>query len=391
MINALPGIGGAAPDVVVHDVKIEGSQGETGHVGDVTLNTTGSILVDGLVNFIDAGSGDSLTLNAGLIEVNTDTGSVVMTDINGKSGGLLSLNADNVWVGDGALLTALEEDVNFAGRDAAIATNNGPVVNEGYLRSGEVHAAVADTLFIQNSGAPDDFAGVTTGDGTFTIVATGEGAADVTVYGRQIKSDGTVVGGDDFAVDAVTVGTFTEGSTINGCSLNNCGVVTPPPVVPPPVVPPPVVPPPVVPPPVVPPPVVPPPVVPPPVVPPPVVPPPVVPPPVVPPPVVPPPVVPPPVVPPPVVVPPEVPQATNSGQVLGSVGGSTSPIDMVVGQDQGSQADDQDDGDDSDDDSSGGKKTSVKAGLGLINSSPVELDQDVDDPVTSGNDWMAGD
>jgi len=64
---------------------------------------------------------------------------------------------------------------------------------------------------------------------------------------------------------------------------------------------------------------------------------------------------------------------------------------MVVGQDQGSQADDQGDSDDGDDDSSAGKKTSVKAGLKMINSNPVEVDHDVDDPVTSGNDWMAGD
>jgi hypothetical protein len=94
------------------------------------------------------------------------------------------------------------------------------------------------------------------------------------------------------------------------------------------------------------------------------------------------------VVPPPV-VPPQVPQATNSGQVLGSVGDSTSPLDLGANQDQGSQSDDQDDSDSSDDDGAGGKKVSVKAGLGLINSGPVELDQQVDDPVTSGSDWLS--
>jgi hypothetical protein len=89
-----------------------------------------------------------------------------------------------------------------------------------------------------------------------------------------------------------------------------------------------------------------------------------------------------------VVVPPEVPQATNSGQVLGSVGGSTSPLDFGAGDDQSSSQADSDDSDDSDDQGSGGKKTNVKAGLGLINSNPVEVDSDIDDPVTSGSDWV---
>jgi hypothetical protein len=84
-----------------------------------------------------------------------------------------------------------------------------------------------------------------------------------------------------------------------------------------------------------------------------------------------------------------VPQATNSGQILGAVGDSTSPLDLGANQDQGSQGDDQDDSDSSDDDGAGGKKVSVKAGLGLINSGPVELDQQVDDPVTSGSDWLS--
>jgi filamentous hemagglutinin family protein len=75
VINALSANEGPSPDIVVYDLHMDGSQSaDGGHVSDVTLNTGGSILVEGIVDFVDVGASDSLTLNAGdTIEVNTDT------------------------------------------------------------------------------------------------------------------------------------------------------------------------------------------------------------------------------------------------------------------------------------------------------------------------------
>src|SRR4029453_2751070 len=111
---------GPAPDIMVYDVQIEGSGTEGGHVSDVTLNTGSSILVEGQVDFINAGADDSLTLNAGQnIEVNTDTGGIQMTDSAGDYAGTLNLNAINVWAADSGVLPPPEGDPNFSGRDDA--------------------------------------------------------------------------------------------------------------------------------------------------------------------------------------------------------------------------------------------------------------------------------
>ena len=54
VINAFDANGGAAPDVLVGDVMIEGSDTPGGGNGSVTVNTDGSILVQGHVDFVNA-------------------------------------------------------------------------------------------------------------------------------------------------------------------------------------------------------------------------------------------------------------------------------------------------------------------------------------------------
>ena len=85
------------------------------------------------------------------------------------------------------------------------------------------------------------------------------------------------------------------------------------------------------------------------------------------------------------------PQAVNGGDILGATGGSNGPLDLGSAPDGGTEADDSSDDDDSDDNDSESKKTTVDAGFNLINSSPVDVDLQVDDPVTSGSDAVIGD
>ncbi|MEO7277847.1 MAG: hypothetical protein ABIW33_07485, partial [Sphingomicrobium sp.] len=216
-------------------LEIQGTDGGvTDGTGAVTVNAAGSIFVTGLVDYYNVGAGDTLTLNAGQnIEVNTDTGGIFMTTYGPNESpvlsGELTLNADNIWVASDAILSQLYEDPNFSGRDAALASNSGTANTDGFVAAGGITADVGNTFFVQNSGTIDDFAGITTGDGAFTVNSITEGEADMTVYGRQVQSDGTVVGGQQFAQDAVLTGAFTAGSTINGT-----GVPIPPPPGPPP-------------------------------------------------------------------------------------------------------------------------------------------------------------
>ena len=222
VINAQGAVAGFNPDVDVFDVRIEGS-----NTSSVTLNTGGSVFVDGKVDFIDATPTDSLTINAGhAIEVNTDTGGIEMTDSTGALTGTLNLSADNIWVASGSVLGQLETDVNFAGRDTALGTNSGTANPDGFVRAGTINAGVADSLLVQNSGTPDLFAGIDTGAGGLSITNTGTTPAILIVFGRQTTGTGTVITNQDFlgTVGLTGTGGFTTDSSVNGCTIGGtCG------------------------------------------------------------------------------------------------------------------------------------------------------------------------
>ena len=242
VINAVGTGQGPAPDVNILDLRIEGSQTVGRGVGDVTINSGGSILVKGMVDFINAGAGDVLTLNAGnAIEVMTDTGGISMTGSTGGLAGSLALNAPDIWVASKAIVDQLSADPNFAGRVDALRTNSGPVKPEGYVRAGAITASVGNSFYVQNSGTASEFAGITAGDGGLTVVsaagpaaaataaAATSAAADVDIYGRQEKSDGTLVLNGAFAAAVPVTGPFTAQSTINDCPLGGCPPTSPPP------------------------------------------------------------------------------------------------------------------------------------------------------------------
>ena len=77
VINAIGSGDNPAPDIQILDGNPAGQPGRCGGASSITLNTGGSVFVEGNFDFRDVGAGDSLTINAGgNIEVNTDTGSL---------------------------------------------------------------------------------------------------------------------------------------------------------------------------------------------------------------------------------------------------------------------------------------------------------------------------
>jgi len=227
---------GPSPDIIIGDVKIEGSQTSGGGVGNIFVDSySGSIKVEGDVRFINAGASDSMTLVAGKnIEVNTDSGSLVMLDTSGeKLAGTLLLNAPNIWITDAAILTKLESDPNYSGRDTDLASNSGTSNPLGFVGAGEIFAEPTGTFFVENSGTATDMGGIAVGDGGLFIYNVNGGitppAVAVDIYGRQLKSDGTSVTGNAFAGGVHTTGNFTQGSTINGCPVGSTTCSPPPP------------------------------------------------------------------------------------------------------------------------------------------------------------------
>jgi hypothetical protein len=213
---------GNAPDVQVFDANIDGSATNGGGITNLTLNTTGNVFVNGLVDWINAGASDKLTINAGnSIQVNTDTGGIQITNNAGGLVGALALTANNIWVGSGSLLSQLQSNVNFTGRDAALATNSGAANQQGFVRAGSITANVANTFFVQNSGTPQLFAGLDTGAGGLTVNNTGTTPASLIIFGRQTTGTGVLITNEDFLGGVVVGGTggFTDDSSVNGCTI----------------------------------------------------------------------------------------------------------------------------------------------------------------------------
>jgi len=225
VVNAVAATsGGAAPDVHIFDVDIDGSQTSGGGASSVEVNTTGSILVGGAINYANAGADDSLSLNSGdKIEVATDAGgSIAMTDSSGNLSGSLTLTGHDVWVANQATLAKLEANPDYAARNTDLGTNTGTNNQAGFLQAGGITVdLLGSSLMVQNSGTAQQPAGISIGSGGLTIINEGTEPATVILYGRRV-SGGTTTSGSSFVPLVVTTGSFSDSSTINGCDFGGC-------------------------------------------------------------------------------------------------------------------------------------------------------------------------
>ena len=111
-----------------------------------------------------------------------------MTDSAAALAGTLNLTAHDIWVADQAIITQLEADPNFAGRNDALAANAGADNQAGYLQAGAIVAdLLGSSLMVQNTGTTDSPAGLSVGDGGLTIVNEGADPATVIVFGHEVS------------------------------------------------------------------------------------------------------------------------------------------------------------------------------------------------------------
>ena len=229
VVNAVAATGSAAPDVHIFDVDIDGSGTSGGGASSVEVNTTGSIMVGGAVNYANAGAGDELRLNSGdKIEVVTDTGgSIAMTGTAGELAGKLRLTGHDVWVADQATLGKLEANANYSERDTDLGHNAGANNQAGNLQAGGITVdLLGSSLMVQNSGTPQQPAGLSVGSGGLTIINEGTDPATIILYGRQVVG-GTINGGADFIPAVTRTGSFSTDSRVNGCDFGGCAPSAP--------------------------------------------------------------------------------------------------------------------------------------------------------------------
>jgi len=119
----------------------------------------------------------------------------------------------------------LRADPDFAGRDDALLVNDGPEAPRGYVEAGDVRLFAGDTLFVQNSGSPTFFAGITVLENTLTIIPTGVEPLQVLAFGRRVNADGSYVTNDRFFREVEfeqgpAGGGYTDASELNTCKIN---------------------------------------------------------------------------------------------------------------------------------------------------------------------------
>lgn len=239
VINA-PNVSSTGTGVEIRALTLNGSSAASGvnlngAEGSLTINTPGTIRVNGNAVFNAMAAANRVALNAGRVEVNADTGGIFL---NGSSpGGILSINANNIHIASAELLGRLADNVNFTGRDTALSLPIATSRPDGVLQASALQFTVGSTLFIQNTGTPLLNAGFFGRVGSFQVTprSSQQGSSsliDLVIYGQLLDTGDLVRNGSsvrDLIFPRSTSSTgqdsggptgFTATSSINGCLLS---------------------------------------------------------------------------------------------------------------------------------------------------------------------------
>lgn len=245
VINA-PNVSSTGTGVEIRALTMNGSTASSGvnlngAEGSLTINTPGTIRVNGNAVFNAMAATNRVSLNANRVEINADTGGLFL---NGSSpGGILSINANNIHVASASLLERLAENVNFTGRDAALGLPIATSRPDGVIQASSLRFTVGSTLLIQNTGTSLLNAGFFGRVGSFQVTprsSQSQGTPsliDLVIYGQLLDTGDLVRNGTsvrDLIFPRSTSSTgqdsggpsgFTSTSSVNGCLLSaiSCG------------------------------------------------------------------------------------------------------------------------------------------------------------------------
>lgn len=247
VINA-PNVSSTGTGVEIRALTMNGSTATSGvnlngSEGSLTINTPGTIRVNGNAVFNAMAATNRVSLNAGRVEINADTGGLFL---NGSSpGGILSINANNIHIASAELLGRLAENVNFTGRDTALGLPIATSRPDGVIQASSLRFTVGSTLLIQNTGTSLLNAGFFGRVGSFQVTPRSSQSQqgtpaliDLVIYGQLLDTgdlvrNGTSVRDLIFPRSTGTTGQdsgssisgFTSNSAVNGCLLTaiSCG------------------------------------------------------------------------------------------------------------------------------------------------------------------------
>lgn len=238
VINA-PNVSSTGTGVEVRALTMNGSAATSGinlngSEGSLTINTPGTIRVNGNAIFNSMASTNRVALNAGRVEINADTGGIFL---NGSSpGGVLSISANNIHIASASLLEQLAANVNFTGRDTALSLPIATSRPDGVIQASRLQFNVGSTLLIQNTGTSLLQAGFFGRVGSFEIVPRSSQSTssliDLVIYGQLLDTGDLVRNGTSVrdlifprsssstSQDSGGPSGFTSNSSVNGCLLS---------------------------------------------------------------------------------------------------------------------------------------------------------------------------
>ena len=217
--------GGASSRIVVRNLTLSAAA-----VRAFEIATPGVVRVGGALLLENAGAANRIGIAADTrLEVATPGGGVRVRDAQGAPAGTLTVAAGDIWVTDAATLALLVANPDFAGRDEELDDNDGADTPRGWIEAGAITLAPRASLYVQNSGTPAAYGGLTVGAGGLTIRPSGNVPASVFAFGRRLNPDGSYTLNIPFffQVDYSRGNSagYTNDSEFNRCLINapRCG------------------------------------------------------------------------------------------------------------------------------------------------------------------------
>ncbi len=192
-------------DIVIRDLTLSATPNPAGAAINrlqISVNAGegagGIVQVEGALRLENAAATSGIDIIAGeRIQVINPSGSIRVLNSAGLPAGSIGMQSANIWSASQEIIDQLVVNPDFEGRNAALLANEGDVEERGYIEAGDILLRVGSTLFVQNSGTEDVFAGITVTQNTLRVEPTSSNV-DVYAFGRRINADGTFVTNSDY-------------------------------------------------------------------------------------------------------------------------------------------------------------------------------------------------
>jgi len=188
--------------LIIRDLTVFGSQ-DNG-VSRLELSSEGVTRVAGRIEFMAAAADDALVLTAAeRLEIVTPDGGIAITDQDGNLSGSLTMSAQTIVAAVSDIVSQVADDPQFAGLADALASNDGNLAPEGYIRAGAVAVLAGQNIYVQNTGSEAQPGGITVGNGGLIIgqISQNQQASG----GNGISFTGVLIDGDDVLLFEFTI------------------------------------------------------------------------------------------------------------------------------------------------------------------------------------------